>query len=335
MATRLTLVPPRSNEPSAAELAAALDELLAELTDPDATLKRFDAYDALVAEADRAAREAVVDLETAVADLKFGSDFPSGPRQGGRLPGIPSLFLVPAGDPLVKEFLNDRRDAAARDGVQRRDSMAVFDGDHGRGAHDPDAYGRAILSFLAGPCGLPAVRTLSPAKAATGAAANAANVAAASSSASSSRAPAFASPPFGDNVEAEAVAPLSPRPLTPPSIALAEGSAADAETPRSAADDYEDDADDAAARAAAAADGARLRPLLDHDDAPTTDAPSSTAPGGAAARATAAAAALSSSPGGVLFAPAKLTSPSRLSPAALSRDLPPVTPRGRKPPPLF
>ncbi|KAK7249114.1 hypothetical protein SO694_00044260 [Aureococcus anophagefferens] len=29
---------------------------------------------------------------------RFGDDFPSGPRQG-RVPGIPSLFLVPAGDP--------------------------------------------------------------------------------------------------------------------------------------------------------------------------------------------------------------------------------------------
>ncbi|KAH8071611.1 hypothetical protein JL721_4111 [Aureococcus anophagefferens] len=96
---------PASDEPSSAELAATLDELLAELTDPDATLKRFDAYDALVAEADRAARDAVPGLEAAVAQARFGDDFPSGPRQGGRVPGIPSLFLVPAGDPLVKEFL--------------------------------------------------------------------------------------------------------------------------------------------------------------------------------------------------------------------------------------
>ncbi|KAH8080340.1 hypothetical protein JL720_9033 [Aureococcus anophagefferens] len=151
---------PASDEPSSAELAATLDELLAELADPDATLKRFDACDALVAEADRAARDAVPGLEAAVAQARFGDDFPSGPRQGGRVPGIPSLFLVPAGDPLVKEFLGAARAARRR---QRRDSTAIFDGGTRRGDHDPDAYGRAITSFLAGPCGLPTVRAAAPA----------------------------------------------------------------------------------------------------------------------------------------------------------------------------
>ena len=159
---------PSAREPSAAELAATLDELLAELTDPDATLKRFDAYDALVADVDRTAREAVADLETACMVLAHEDalGWPSGPRQGGRVPGLPSLFLVPAGDPLVKDFLDLRKAVAKRDGLQRRDSTAVFAAEAPRGPHDPDDYGRAIFGFLAGPCGLPNVspaRTAAPA----------------------------------------------------------------------------------------------------------------------------------------------------------------------------
>ncbi len=251
---------PASDEPSSAELAATLDELLAELTDPDATLKRFDAYDALVAEADRAARDAVPGLEAAVAQARFGDDFPSGPRQGGRVPGIPSLFLVPAGDPLVKEFLDARGAAAARDGLQRRDSTAIFDGGTRRGDHDPDAYGRAITSFLAGPCGLPTVRAAAPAPGRRDRASHL------------SLAPSLA---------LEGPPPASPRsPLT----------LDDVSPPPDASDD---------------------------DDAPTSDAVSPPL----ARRG--------------LVAPAALPSPSRLSPASLSRDLPPVTPRGGKQPPPF
>ncbi|EGB08422.1 hypothetical protein AURANDRAFT_64119 [Aureococcus anophagefferens] len=238
---------PASDEPSSAELAATLDELLAELADPDATLKRFDAYDALVAEADRAARDAVPGLEAAVAQARFGDDFPSGPRQGGRVPGIPSLFLVPAGDPLVKEFLDARGAAAARDGLQRRDSTAIFDGGTRRGDHDPDAYGRAITSFLAGPCGLPTVRAAAPAPGRRDRASHL------------SLAPSLA---------LEGPPPASPRsPLT-----------LDVSPPPDASDD---------------------------DDAPTSDARSPPL----ARRG--------------LVAPAALPSPSRLSPASLSRDLPP------------